>query len=76
MTADNTEEYLTPNAIRKMGIDALTRELGPVGMVRFLHQFDPGEGDYTKERDALLAGITMEDVLRELEEKRNKRNQP
>ena len=51
-----------------MSIDALTRELGPVGMAYFIRQFDRGYGDYTAERDELLAGITNDDVLRELEE--------
>ncbi len=40
--------------IRRMGLDALARELGPVGMVRFLQQFETGSGDYTAERAGLL----------------------
>ena len=56
-----------PKVIREMGIDALTRELGPVGMVYFLQQYDRGEGDYTVEREELLAGVTMESLIDELE---------
>jgi hypothetical protein len=37
----------TPAELRRAGIDALLRTLGPVGMARFLQQFDPGHGDYT-----------------------------
>ncbi len=51
-----------PGAIREKDINALMRELGVVGMVRFLQQVDSGKGDYTKERAALLADITMDDV--------------
>lgn len=40
--------------IRRAGLDALARELGPVGMVRFLQQFETGSGDYTAERAGLL----------------------
>ena len=36
--------------LRRAGIDALARALGPVGMARFLQQFDSGQGDYTTER--------------------------
>jgi len=36
--------------IRLAGLRALSRELGPVGMIRFLQQFEVGAGDYTKER--------------------------
>lgn len=32
------------------GIQALKEALGPVGMARFMQQYDPGYGDYTKER--------------------------
>ncbi len=39
--------------LRTAEIDALVQALGPVGMVRFLQQFETGHGDYTKERHAL-----------------------
>jgi len=40
----------TLDDIRRAGMDALVRELGPVGMIRFLQQFETGRGDYTTER--------------------------
>ena len=40
--------------IRQKGLDALARELGPVGLVRFLQQFEMGEGDYSAGRHASL----------------------
>ena len=40
--------------LRRAGIEALVKALGPVGMARFLQQFDPGRGDYTAERDRIL----------------------
>lgn len=69
MTTDHIAERHTPSVIRRMGMEALVRELGVVGMTHFIRQFDPGEGNYTKERDALLAGITMADIERQLAEK-------
>ena len=53
-----------PAVLRQLGIEALTKALGPVGMVRFIRQFDMGSGNYTVEREALLSGITMEDFER------------
>jgi hypothetical protein len=47
--------------LRQRGIDALTKALGPVGMAYFLRQFEPGHGDYTAERGALLADVKLED---------------
>jgi hypothetical protein len=36
--------------IRKIGLQALREALGPVGMVRFIQQYENGVGDYTKEK--------------------------
>jgi len=54
------------NSIRKMGIDALTEKLGPIGMIEFMRQFDSGYGDYTKERHTWLDNLTIEDISKEL----------
>ncbi|MCD8350976.1 MAG: hypothetical protein LUC93_10245 [Planctomycetaceae bacterium] len=59
-------ELRNPSIIRKMGIQALTRELGAVGMAYFIRQFDQGEGDYTKERNSLLNNMTMQDIENQL----------
>ena len=53
-----------PVILRQLGIEALVKALGPVGMVRFMRQFDMGSGNYTEERETLLSGITMEDFER------------
>ena len=39
-----------PIEIRTVGMQALKDVLGPVGMVRFMQQFDLGHGDYTKDK--------------------------
>ena len=36
--------------IRMIGMQALRDALGPVGMVRFIQQYETGYGDYTKEK--------------------------
>ena len=36
--------------IRKIGLQALKEALGPVGMVRFIQQYENGYGDYTEEK--------------------------
>lgn len=61
-----------PNLIRKMGIELLSKGLGPVGMAYFLRQYDMGEGDYTKERSELLKNISLEDIKNELRIKKDK----
>ncbi|MDO9534458.1 MAG: hypothetical protein Q7J85_03795 [Bacillota bacterium] len=59
------------NTIRRMGIEALTEKLGPVGMVEFIRQFDSGYDDYTKERHEWLDGIDIEEIVKQVETKRN-----
>jgi len=60
------QQAITPNQIRKAGIDALAKTLGPVGMTRFLQQFDSGKGDYTKEREQWLGKVSIDQVVKEV----------
>jgi hypothetical protein len=64
----------TLDEIRRAGLAALERELGQVDTVRFLQQFEKGEGDYTEDHHQWLDGVSMDDLLRDLERLRN--NQP
>lgn len=64
MNESATHTPHTPAALHQLGIEALTKALGPVGMVRFMRQFDMGGGNYTQERETLLSGIAMEDFER------------
>lgn len=52
------------------GLKALSRELGPVGLVRFLQQFETGYGDYTAERHHWLGQRTVQDLGQEIERQR------
>jgi hypothetical protein len=49
--------------IRMEGWQALTERLGPGGAMRFMMQYDPGYGDYSKERHQIFADLTIEEVL-------------
>ena len=45
------------------GWKALTERLGPARAMRFMMQYDPGHGDYSKERQEIFAPLTMEELL-------------
>ncbi len=60
---------MTPEEIHDAGLQALERELGVVGMVRFLQQFEKGIGDYTKERYDWLREEDIETFVREIEQR-------
>lgn len=64
---------LNPAQLRQRGIEALVQALGAVGMVRFLQQFDQGNGDYTRDRDAILADITLEEAIVQIKQSREGR---
>ncbi|MEL6136492.1 MAG: hypothetical protein AAFR42_03650 [Cyanobacteria bacterium J06628_6] len=57
---------MTPTEIRSRGLKALFDALGFVGMVRFLHQFDSGSGDYTRDRDQWLGNPTVQELAAEI----------
>jgi hypothetical protein len=62
----------TISEIRKEGIHALTKTLGPVDMARFIQSYETGSGDYTKERHAWLPE-NLDDVKGSLIERQKKR---
>lgn len=51
---------LSPLELNRIGKQALVDALGFDGMIRFIRQFDPSTGDYTKERHQWLDEITSE----------------
>jgi hypothetical protein len=57
---------MTQNEARERGYAALLKELGPVGYVRFIQQFQAGKGDYSKERHALLDQLGAAELRRML----------
>ena len=54
-----------PAELRAKGTALLVRELGYEDTVRFLLQFSNGQGDYTAERDHLLVGLTLDELIAE-----------
>ena len=61
---------MTLEQVRLTGLRALYRDLGPVGLVRFLQQFETGYGDYTAERHLWLGEPTVQELVQEIERER------
>ena len=53
---------MSQDEIVRAGLNALLRELGSVGLIRFLQQFELGSGDYTAERHQWLDGISIDEL--------------
>jgi hypothetical protein len=56
----------TPEQLREAGIAALVKELGPVEAIEFLRLFDPGSGDYTRDRKQVLGNPTVDELVAEI----------
>ncbi len=52
----------TLDEIRRKGLEALRRELGRAGLVRFLQQFETGSGNYAQERREWVDGLSLEEL--------------
>lgn len=63
-------QTMTPQQIRTAGLAALSRELGLVGMIRFMQQFEMGQGDYSKDRHQWLDQYTVDDIAKLVREKK------
>jgi hypothetical protein len=55
-------EMHNPAELRAAGYKALAAALGPLGMARFLLQFERGHGDYTRERRVHLRDKSVSTV--------------
>lgn len=59
-------QTMTPNEIKKIGFEVLVNSLGPVGLVRFLQQFELGKGDYPRERGQWLTDLDVRTIVKEI----------
>jgi len=59
-------ESKTIAKIQSEGYDALVNALGPGDAIRFIRSFDPGSGDYTKERKKYLKKKTVKQIGKEI----------
>ncbi len=56
--------------LNERATNALIRAVGVVDTIRFLNQFRTGSGDYTKEREQLFQGISVQDIVNEIKAQR------
>ena len=61
---------MTDNEIYKLGLEALLEKLGPDGTIRFLHQLEKREGDYSVDRDQWLSAPDVETLANQIREAR------
>ena len=62
--------HRTPVEIQRAGWEALKRQLGVAGALKFLLQYEKGEGDYTKLRRKFFKGKTVKGLMNEIKKER------
>jgi len=60
-------QALTDEQLERHAFKVLAKELGLGGLARFIRLNCSGRGDYTANRHTWHAGMTVEDIRRELE---------
>jgi len=64
-------KLLTPIELRQQGFAILIEHLGVANALRFMGQFESGQGDYTEERDTIFEGETVEQLAEKIKASRN-----
>lgn len=67
-------ETLSLYEIRTIGFEALLRELGPAGAIRFIQQYETGQGDYTRDRKKILPKKSVREIGEEIIKARQTKN--
>ncbi|NEP53585.1 MAG: hypothetical protein F6K65_34205 [Moorea sp. SIO3C2] len=62
---------MTPIELHRKGFKVLVDALGYVDAVKFIGQFDQGNGNYTEERHQWLDQLTMDNIIADIKTYQN-----
>lgn len=65
-----SDKIVTLEEIRLNGLQALADRLGPVGMVRFLQQFEIGRGNYSEDRHDWIDQSDVQTLVERIKKER------
>lgn len=57
---------LSSPEIRKQGWHVLMSQLGAAGTVKFMMEYNQGEGDYTKSRQEMFQKMTVKELMQDM----------
>ena len=60
-------DKMTDEDFERHALSVLQRELGLDGLARFLRVYRAGTGNYTRDRHRWLDGVTVEEIMAEVE---------
>lgn len=59
---------MTDEQILELGFEAIVDKLGPVGLIRFIHQFEAGTGNFTEDRQQWLGISDVETIAKQIQQ--------
>jgi hypothetical protein len=62
---------LTSAEVRRAGWEALTEKLGPASALKFILDYDRGEGNYTELRKKIFKGKTVKNIIEDMKKEGN-----
>jgi hypothetical protein len=74
MDLDSNDMKTTLHEINAKAQAILARELDPLEYVQFFRQYELGQGDYTRDREAIIGNPSMDQIISEIQT--NRSNQP
>lgn len=63
---------LNPAELRAAGYKALADALGPLGMAKFLRQFERGNGDYTRDHKKWLGNPSVQSIAQRIRNRKKR----
>jgi hypothetical protein len=60
----------TPAEVRRAGWVALREKLGPASALRFMLDYERGEGDYTELRRGIFKGKSVQDIVNDMNQEK------
>jgi hypothetical protein len=63
-------QEMTDEQFERYTLELLQKELGPYGMARFLRTFRRGHVDYTRDRRKWQEGLTVSQIIADIENTR------
>ncbi len=61
---------LSSPEIRKQGLNVLMSQLGIARTLKFMMEYNQGEGDYTKERKEMFQKLTVKDIVDDMKKEK------
>jgi len=61
---------MTPNQVKISGLHAISAQMGIVGLIRFIQEYEIGYGDYTADRHEWQKNYNVQKIVNKIKNKK------